>query len=63
MTKVEVEIDLDGTTTVRVNGLAGPACEKLTKELIASLGTVVKTERTKEFYATSKQTQSTKVSV
>jgi Protein of unknown function (DUF2997) len=53
MKEIEIEIKADGTVIVHVNGVAGPACEELTKSLEESLGAVVRQEKTAEYYATA----------
>lgn len=39
---ITLEVDKDGHVIVEVNGVQGPACLALTKELEAALGTVTK---------------------
>lgn len=60
MHQVIVTIAPDGTTQVKVDGIAGTSCKDITKQLENSLGSTVKDEKTQDFYkqqATVKQQQ------
>lgn len=48
--ELEISIDDDGNVTIKVVGVAGPDCLKLTKEIEEALGIVVDRQRTNEFY-------------
>jgi len=62
MKKVKVTIKKDGTAVIKVEGMPGSGCSKLTKELEEALGTKTKDVKTTEFYqpATAKQQLKTK---
>jgi hypothetical protein len=49
--ELEITIDDDGNVTIKVVGVAGPDCLKLTKEIEEALGIVVDRQRTNDFYA------------
>jgi hypothetical protein len=55
--EVIVTIDAGGQTTVTVEGVPGPACEDVTRDVEQSLGAVVGRERTAEYFQRSAQTQ------
>ena len=48
--ELEITIDDDGNVTIKVVGVAGPDCLKLTKEIEEALGIVVDRQRTNDFY-------------
>jgi hypothetical protein len=48
--ELEITIDDDGNVTIKVVGVAGPDCLKLTKEIEEALGNVVDRQRTNDFY-------------
>lgn len=48
--ELEITIDDDGNVTIKVVGVSGPECLKLTKEIEEALGTVVDRQRTNDFY-------------
>lgn len=54
--EIIVEIETDGTSTVSVKGVSGPACKMLTKDLEAALGAPVSTQTTPEFAQRQTQT-------
>lgn len=47
---ITVTIDRDGNVSVAVEGVPGPRCETVTRELEDSLGTVVARKQTTEYY-------------
>jgi hypothetical protein len=49
MEQVTVEIDADGNPTVKVTGVKGSGCKKLTADLEAALGKVTDSKNTREF--------------
>ena len=49
MAEIIVTIDR-GKSTVRVEGVSGPACRELTKSLEEKLGSVTSSEDTREYY-------------
>ncbi len=50
MKSMTIKIGTDGTAQVEVNGVAGPACEKLTEEIEKALGTVTDRKRTADYH-------------
>lgn len=48
--EIEVVIKPDGSVTFEVKCAKGPSCMDLTRAIEQSLGEVVETERTPEFY-------------
>jgi hypothetical protein len=48
--ELEITIDDDGNVSIKVLGVSGPDCLKLTKEIEEALGVVVDRQRTGEFY-------------
>ncbi len=58
--KLNITIDLGGQTEIKVEGVAGPGCSNLTKQIEAALGTVTSDKKTPEFHQQSKQTQQAK---
>lgn len=54
MQQVEI-IFKDGQPTVKVKCVKGQACKKLTEDLVMSLGDVVESKPTSEFYEQSQQ--------
>jgi len=48
--ELEITIDDDGNVTIKVVGVAGPDCLKLTKEIEEALGVVTDRQRTNDFY-------------
>lgn len=46
---ISVVVDTEGNATVAVQGVAGKACQDLTKSLEVALGKTTATERTKEY--------------
>ncbi len=48
--ELEITIDDDGNVTIKVVGVAGPDCLKLTKDIEEALGIVVDRQRTNDFY-------------
>jgi len=58
MAEINVTINDDtGEITYEVNGMSGPECEILTRELEQETGTVVKRSKLPEFYQKSEQKQ------
>ena len=49
--RIRVTIGPTGKTTVAVEGVAGPACQDLTRELERRLGTVTQDTPTADMYA------------
>lgn len=58
---ITVTINSYGQATVTVEGVPGPACEDVTKDLETALGAVVERARTSEYFepgvATQQQTR------
>jgi hypothetical protein len=54
--KIIIEIDVDGSTKVSVEGVKGKGCEALTKDIEESLGSVTERKHTPEF--SQRETQS-----
>ncbi len=50
MAKIVIEVNEQGKTTIKVQGVKGPSCLKLTKNLEEKLGTVKNRQKTKEYY-------------
>lgn len=48
--QVLIDVDADGNTVVRVEGVKGSSCKDLTKQIEAALGKTVKDDKTPEFY-------------
>jgi len=48
--RIIINIAEDGATEIKVEGCAGPACQKLTAGLERALGKTVKEEKTREFH-------------
>ncbi len=59
-TEIEVTIGADGTVRIVTHGLQGQACLAETAELEKAMGTVLKRDKTSEFYQTA-QAGKTKV--
>lgn len=57
--EITVTITPDGHATVTVNGVAGPACEALTKDLEAALGAATKKRHTPDHYRTQAASRAT----
>jgi hypothetical protein len=55
--ELEITIDDDGNVSIKVLGVGGPDCLKLTKEIEEALGVVIDRQRTSEFYQEEKKTQ------
>ena len=53
--ELEITIDDDGNVTIKVIGVSGPECLKLTKEIEEALGQVVDRQRTNDFYVEKPQ--------
>lgn len=47
---IQVEIDGDGNATIKVDGVAGKACEDMTRDLENALGSVAKRDRTADYH-------------
>jgi hypothetical protein len=60
MQQVIVEIDEQGATEVKVTGVAGKGCQKLSEAIEKSLGSVVADQKTPEFFQQAKQGQQAK---
>ncbi len=60
MSKIIVEIDEAGETTVKVEGHAGPGCQKLSEAIEKALGSVTGDVKTREFTQAAKQTNQAK---
>ena len=50
MHKLIFRVPLKGNPTLKVEGIGGPGCKKLTADLERALGKVVKDEDTNELY-------------
>jgi hypothetical protein len=50
MARIVAVIAPDGTTTFKVEGIAGPSCRDLTASLEKALGKTVNDRKTAEFY-------------
>jgi hypothetical protein len=50
---IRVTITQDGRATVAVDGVSGPSCESLTKNLERTLGVARDKQRKSEYYQTS----------
>jgi len=49
MPKIEITIEPDGSTSIKVNGVKGKGCEALTKDLEEALGKVAERKHTNEY--------------
>ncbi len=50
MEEIVIRISSDGKINLNVNGVKGSACKDLTKSLEKSLGTILETQNTGEYY-------------
>lgn len=50
MQTITITIDAEGATEVKVDGVAGPSCKELTKQIEHALGTTTGSKKTEEFY-------------
>ena len=48
--ELEIIIDADGKVNIKVNGVKGPTCEDLTKNLEEAIGEVEKRDYTSDYY-------------
>jgi len=55
MQSIKVRIKPDGTSVVEVNGVTGPSCKDLTRNLENALGSVTSDEPTREMYEKSQE--------
>lgn len=55
MTEVNITIDQQGNSTIKVLGVAGPSCKSLTEGIEKALGTVTKDVKTPEFLQQANQ--------
>lgn len=53
---IVVTVDPEGRVTVRVEGVPGPACERLSQPFRDALGTTADSQRTAEYYQAAAQT-------
>lgn len=58
--EVTITVGVEGAVEVKVDGVAGPSCEALTKGIEKALGNVQSDKRTPEFYAAQSQANSQK---
>jgi hypothetical protein len=54
---IEVVIDEDGNAQVSVQGVCGPGCQELTKDLEQALGVTTASKKTPEFFQKEKAKQ------
>lgn len=54
MQTVTIDIDADGTPTIKVNGVPGKSCKDITKTVERALGTVTSDKSTPEMYQPEK---------
>ena len=57
MARVIVTIEADGTTTFKVEGVAGPSCTNLTAALQKAVGKTVSDRKTSEYFDTAEVTE------
>ncbi|MDE1822125.1 MAG: DUF2997 domain-containing protein [Euryarchaeota archaeon] len=55
MARVTITIDTEGHATMKVDGVQGQSCVRLTRDLERALGRTTKDVKTSDFYATPKQ--------
>ncbi|MSP91606.1 MAG: DUF2997 domain-containing protein [Myxococcales bacterium] len=55
--EIEFTIDDHGEVSIKVVGLKGPDCERLTREIELALGIVKERQHTSEFYQQQDQTE------
>ena len=48
--QVTIDIDRQGGTVIKVDGVKGASCKDVTKALERSLGTVTQSKKTPEYY-------------
>ncbi len=53
--ELEITVTKDGDVKIRVKGVAGPACEALTKDIENAIGVVTEREKTGEFFQATEQ--------
>ena len=57
MQRIIIDIADGGATQIKVEGCAGPGCQKLTEAIEQALGTVTSDQKTPEYHMAAKQSQ------
>jgi hypothetical protein len=55
--EIQFDIDENGEVSIKVIGLKGPDCERLTREIEEALGVVKTRQHTSEYYQQTEQTE------
>ena len=50
MADIEITFDLDGTSTMKVNGAKGKSCKDITASFEKALGTVIEDKKNPEYF-------------
>lgn len=59
MKTITIDIDVEGNTTIKVEGVKGKSCKDLTRDIERALGVTKKSTPTAEFHQQAAQQQRT----